>query len=589
MNRAEFEHLIATLKARIGSRSDDYEAAHDLAVLLGQAGHLKDALTYARQVTTQAPEFAEGWLNLGNLEALDGNTHDATTVLQQACRCAPDDPRMWFNLGNLLAQTNQIGASIEAFETARTLAPQEPSILASLGLAYRRYGRLEKAIETYESALALQPENTWVHSNLLVTRQYNVGETDRSLYNAHKAWGDRHVRPNDKPEYQVDKAPGAQKDRLRIGYVSGDFRKHPIGYFLLGCLTHHDRTQFEITCFSDTRSTDDMTRQIKGLADQWVETADLARDAFCERVRAAAIDVLIDLSGHFRHSRLPEFARRLAPVQATWAGYVGTTGVPTMDWIIADLIHAPDAYADHASERVVRLPANYVCYAPPSVVPDVAPLPKHMNGHITFGCFNNLAKVNTSVLEIWAKILKSVPDSVLFLKTAGLEQPDIAEHIIAQMGHFGITKNRLICEGASPHSELLETYGRVDIALDPFPYSGGLTTLEALLMGVPVITKTGATFAGRHSTSHLSAVGLTDWIATDEAGYVQTAVSHALDQAALRTLRQSLRSQLLTSSLCDQSGFTHTLERAFQEMWASPIPSGDDRGHTRIIDIPPPA
>lgn len=587
MNRAEFEQSIAALKARMGSNPDDYEAAHDLAVLLGQAGHLKDALTYARQVTAHAPDFAEGWLNLGNLEALNGNKHDAITALRHACQCSPDDPRMQFNLGNLLAQADQIGASIEAFETARAQAPQEPSILASLALAYRRHGRLEKAIETYENALALQPSNTWVHSNLLVTRQYSSGETDQSLYHAHKAWGDQHGHPNSNTEYQLGRVPGAQKARLRIGYVSGDFRGHPIGYFLLGCLAHHDRDQFEVTCFSDTRSKDDITAQMEGLADTWVETADLARDAFCERVRAAEIDILVDLSGHFRHSRLPEFAQRLAPVQATWAGYVGTTGVPAMDWLIADPVHAPDTYTDHATEHVMRLPTNYVCYTAPAALPDVAPPPIDLNGHITFGCFNNLAKINAAVIEVWAKLLTSVPDSVLFLKTAGLEQPDIAGHIVALMAGLGINKDRLILEGAAPHFDLLDAYSRVDIALDPFPYSGGLTTIEALLMGVPVVTKTGSTFAGRHSTSHLSTVGLTDWIATDDEGYVRTAVSHARDTSKFADLRQSLRPRLLASPLCDHAEFTQILERAFLEMWVVARQSGTDRGRdqARVFDI----
>lgn len=586
MNWAEFEQSMATLKARIDSKPEDHEAAHDLAVLLGQAGHLKDALTYAQQVTGYAPDFGEGWLNLGNLEALNGNKQNAIAALRQACRCAPNDPRMWFNLGNLLAQTGQIGASIEAFETARTQAPQEPSILASLALAYRRYGRLEKAVETYKNALALHPKNTWVHSNLLVTRQYSLGETDGSLYEAHKAWGEQHGHPNTNTEDQLDRVPGAKKARLRIGYVSGDFRKHPIGYFLLGCLAHHDRGQFEITCFSDTRSRDDITTQIEDLADSWIETTDLARDAFRERVRAAEIDILVDLSGHFRHSRLPEFAQRLAPVQATWAGYVGTTGVPALDWLVADSIHAPDTYADHATERVMRLPTNYVCYTPPSALPEVTAVPSDTAEHITFGCFNNLAKINASVLEVWTNLLESVTDSVLFLKTAGLEQADIAEHVVTQMAGFGIPKARLRLEGASPHRELLEAYSRVDIALDPFPYSGGLTTLEALLMGVPVVTKTGKTFAGRHSTSHLSAVGLTDWIATNDDDYLQIAASHAQDRTALRALRSSLRPRLLASPLCDQAGFTQTLEQAFQEMWANTSHSGARGDQPGVVDIP---
>lgn len=580
MSAHNLEQSISALKAHVTNNPRDHEALHDLAVLLGQAGHLNEALSFAKQVTSLSPTFAEGWLNLGNLEALTGDKESAVESLRSACASAPNDPRAWFNFGNLLAQTDRIQASITAFTKAQDLAPREPSVLASLALAYRRHGQIPRAIETYQAALALQPNNTWVHSNLLVSRQYNTGETDQSLFQAHKDWGTQHCPTNDLPD---SKRTDSEK-ALRVGYVSGDFRKHPIGYFIVGCITHHDRREFEIVCLSDTRSRDDMTTRIEALADEWIETADLGRDAFCDRVQQADIDILIDLSGHFRHNRLPEFARRLAPVQATWAGYVGTTGVTAMDWLIADHVHAPDAYGDCATECVARLPSNYVCYTPPETLPDVAPLPADTGDHVTFGCFNNFAKVNDAVLAVWAKILSALPNSTLFLKSVSLDQPDIQDHVISMMADLGIEKQRLILEGAAPHFELLDAYNKVDIALDPFPYSGGLTTLEALLMGVPVVTKTGATFAGRHSTSHLNAVGLTDWIALDEDSYVQLAVSKAQDQDALRSLRLTLRPRFLASSICNAEEFTPTLERAFKDMWKHTTHSETT---PRIVDIAP--
>lgn len=571
MSATELEQSIRALRSHVTANPDDYEAKHDLAVLLGQVGHLKEALSFARQVSEQAAGFAEGLLNLGNLEALAGDKENAVVALQKACACAPEDPRTWFNLGNMQAQTNQIGASIKSFNTAHKHAPDEPSILASLALAYRRHGQLNKAAETYQAALALQPENTWVHSNLLVTRQYSLGETDQSLFQAHAEWGAKHGQTE--PSTNMPSLP--KKKVLRVGYVSGDFRKHPIGYFLLGCLAQHDRKKFEVVCISDTRSRDDITTRIEALSDEWIETADLGRDAFCDHVRQARINILIDLSGHFRHGRLPEFARRLAPVQATWAGYVGTTGVQTMDWLIADSAHAPDGYENCATEGVIRLPENYVCYTPPDDIPDIDALPADARGHVTFGCFNNLAKVNDSVLRLWTEILNSVPHSVLFLKSADLAQHDIRDRITTLMTRLGVEDNRLRLEDASPHVELLNAYNHVDIALDPFPYSGGLTTIESLLMGVPVVTKTGDTFAGRHSTSHLSSVGLKDWISQDDDGYVHLAVSKAKDLDALGSLRHSLRQRLLASPLCDHEQFTRALEQAFIEMWTQSDRSGD--------------
>lgn len=579
MTDPKIDAAIRTLQSHVASNNTDYEALHDLSVLMGQAGHLADALHHAEQVTELAPTFAEGWLNLGNLQSLSGDKNEAIASLERACGCAPDDPRTWFNLGNLLAQADHLQDSIDALQKANALAPKEPSILASLALAYRRHNQISDAIKTYEAALALQPNNTWVHSNLLVSRQYNLGETDQSLFEAHRAWGQQHGTSQ-----QLSKRAPRSKPR-RIGYVSGDFRKHPVGYFLMGFLSHHTRDDFEVVCISDTRSTDDMTADLIANSDEWIETADLGHDAFCARVLAADIDILVDLSGHFRHSRLPEFTHKLAPVQATWAGYVGTTGVSAMDWLIADHHQAPDGYADYATERVMRLPQNYVCYTPPAVLPDVAPLPAQHQGAVTFGCFNNFAKVNDAVLQTWADILTATPGSRLFLKAATLSQAEVHADVIALLGESGVAESRITLEGASTHSALLGAYNRVDIALDPFPYSGGLTTLEALLMGVPVVTQTGATFAGRHSTSHLSAVGLEDWITTDNQSYVDLAIAKAQEIDELSKLRHKLRHKFLASPICDAAGFTRTLERAYREMWTQSVVSGDSNDAPRTLDI----
>ena len=294
---------------------------------------------------------------------------------------------------------------------------------------------------------------------------------------------------------------------------------------------------------------------------------------------------MVDLSGHLRHSRLPAFAQRAAPVQATWAGYVGTTGVALMDWLIADRHHAPDGFERWASERIMRLPHNYVCFAPPAGAPPVADLPCDTAKGVTFGCFNNLVKVNEEVLALWAKILEAVPDSRLILKCADLDQPDLRTWVRSTLSSHGVGESRIDLREKSPHVELLKTYGEVDVALDPFPYSGGLTTLEAMWMGVPVLTKTGHTFAGRHSTSHLSAAGLTDWIVKDDDAYVAAAKAKAGDRDSLRTLRQSLRERVTASPLCDAKSFTHSLERAYGEMWNHACGSGKNGTAPRIIDI----
>ncbi|MBT6088069.1 MAG: tetratricopeptide repeat protein, partial [Rhodospirillaceae bacterium] len=571
---------ITDLTEQLRERPDDAAILHDLAVLHGQAGRITDAVDFARQSVALGPTEMEAWLNLGNLESRVQNLDQAVTALTQATEIAPDDSRGWFSLGNVLALNRQRRESIVALETARDIAPNSVDVLASLALAYRKQARLDDAIKTYQAAFDLNPSNARLHSNLLVALQYQPNTTPQSLFDNHQQWSARHGTTTVPLTVANDHdAP------LRVGYVSGDFRAHPIGCFLTGVLSNHDRRAFTATCFSDTRTIDATTESLRKKSDTWLDTRGMSDDAFCELVRREEIDILIDLSGHFSHSRLTAFARKPAPVQASWAGYVGTTGLAAMDWLIADQHHTPDGYETYASELIVRLPHNYLCYAPPETAPDIASLPSLENNHFTFGCFNNFAKINDSVLSTWAEILSAVNDSRLILKTADLDQPDLCSYVVETMVKLGIDESRLDLRTASPQIELLATYNEVDIALDPFPYSGGLTTLEALWMGVPVITKTGQTFAGRHSTAHLSAVGLDDWIAESDSSYVRIATEKAIDRAALPNLRSTLRARMAASPLCNHLSFTRSLERAFQMMWADATTSGSGRDGARIVDI----
>jgi len=318
---------------------------------------------------------------------------------------------------------------------------------------------------------------------------------------------------------------------------------------------------------------------------EWINTAGLGSQAFCEALKRLDLDIAVDLSGHFRHSRLVEFSSRIAAVQATWAGYVGTTGVPTMDWLISDRTHTPDGFEANTTERIARLPGDYVCYSPPSYAPSVGALPFDQNGFITFGCFNNPSKLNESVLRAWAQIMSQLPSSRLSLQYKGFDQESVARAISGIFIEHGVSADRIEFGGNLPHAELLARYGEVDIVLDPWPYSGGLTTLEALWMGVPVLTRTGETFASRHSTAHLSNIGLADWCVPDIESYVIAAAQKARNTEALRKLRTTLRSQMNASAILDHSGFTQNLESAFATMWQHAY-GESGRSLARVIDIP---
>ncbi|MEQ9445137.1 MAG: tetratricopeptide repeat protein [Rhodospirillaceae bacterium] len=580
MTSGPTEQLIVQLRHHLKANPNDGAALQDLSVLLGQSGKLHEALELAGTAVSLLHDSVEAWLNKGNLEARIGKSKDAIRSYLSATKVAPSDARAWYNLGNILALERCGTDSISTLEIAHKLAPTSAPVLASLALAYRKQNRLSDAIHTYELAIDSEPENPHLRSNLAVTHQYQPDVSDELLYEKHKKWffsqsqvaGGRSEIPTD------------TQRPLRIGYVSGDFRQHPIGFFLNGVLECHNRDLVDVFCFSDTRALDDMTSALKQNADHWVDSVRFSDDELCRVIRQNGIDILVDLSGHFARNRLTVFAQKAAPVQVTWAGYVGTTGLATMDWLIADKIHAPMGYEAYTTERIIRLSDNYICFTPPSISPDVAPLPFDKNGYITFGCFNNLVKLNAAVLQAWTHVLRALPKSQLILKTADLDQPELCAQINASFESANIDLSRISLKPASDHIGLLRTYGEIDIALDPFPYSGGLTTLEALWMGVPVVTKTGRSFAGRHSTAHLTATGLPDWVANNDSSYIATAIAKASDTESLRELRNNLRQRLSVSALCQHIAFTQKLERAFKHMWddACAWPSHD---RPRVVDI----
>jgi predicted O-linked N-acetylglucosamine transferase (SPINDLY family) len=359
----------------------------------------------------------------------------------------------------------------------------------------------------------------------------------------------------------------ATQDRLRLGFVSPDLGPHPVGRFLIRVLESLRPLACETVCYSDRIAEDDFTRRFRSAADRWHDTNDWSDDRLSERIRGDAIDILFDLAGHTAGNRLLVFARKPVPVQITWLGYVGTTGLSAMDYILADRFQLPQKTEDAYRERVLRMPDGYVCYDPPATAPPIAPPPVLSRGFFTFGSFNNPAKIGPSVVELWARILRRIPTARLRLQFRGLSEPEMRHRFSDAFASHGIDSPRVALGGELPHGELLGAYGGVDAALDPFPYNGGLTTCEALWMGVPVITCPGETFASRHGLSHLSNVGLTETIARDLDDYVAIAVRLANDLPRLAAIRAGLRSQMAASPLCDGPRFAANLMGLLREVW----------------------
>ena len=356
------------------------------------------------------------------------------------------------------------------------------------------------------------------------------------------------------------------KASLRIGFVSGDFRSHPVGYFLESLLIELQDSSIELFAYPSVSKVDAVTSRLKPLFDMWSPLVALNDDEAAQKIHADGIHILIDLSGHTAENRLPVFARKPAPIQVSWLGYFASTGLPEMDYILGDPYVTPTAEGDHFVETIWQLPETYLCFTPPDLDLEVAPLPAYTNGFVTFGCFNNLARMTDEIVSVRAAILHAVPDSKLFLKDKQLDHESGRNRVLSRFEALDIEADRLILEGKSPREEYLECYGRVDIALSPFPYGGGTTSVEGLWMGVPVITKKGSHFLSHLGESIAHNSGLSDWIALDEEEYVTKAVAYASNLESLSELRNGIRELILANPLFDVSRFALRFEQAVRAM-----------------------
>lgn len=535
----------------------------ELGLALRRLGRLREAVKALFTAAELLPEDLTAVSNLGLL-LLDLDMADkAVPLLERAAARSPGTVALHTACGMAEMKRRRFGAAIRHFDRALTLTPSDPVVLGNLGLVRQLMGDLDGALAATDHALEVMPRRADLWSNRLMMEQYRPGVTAASLARLHALYHTRIEAP-----LATDRTPRpVGKNRpLRVGYLSPDVVRHPVGHFLAAVLPHHDPARVAVTCYADRPTGDAMTRRLKDMAAAWTPVASLDNPALAARIEADGIDVLVDLTGHTARNRLPVFACRPAPVQLTWAGYVGTTGLHAMDGLIADRWHVPEGEDDAYGERIWRVGGGhgYVAYAPPPDLPEVAPLPATANGVVTFGSFNAVTKINPEVAVLWARVLDAVAGSLLVLKTDALDDTATADRLRATLAAAGIGPERLVLLGQTPQAEHLSAYGRIDIALDTFPYSGGMTTLEALWMGVPVVTLTGATFAGRHSTSHLSVGGLADeCVATTPEDYVARAVALAADLDTLAALRGGLRARMEASPLGDRAGFTHALEDVF--------------------------
>lgn len=541
------------------------EASNNLGLALERQGALVEAVDCFRQAVAHSPGLPAIHDNLGSALQRLGKVEEARACFRSALNLQPDFLPALNNLGTSYKDAGQFSDAVSCYQRALEIQPTVPEIHNNLGLALHGQGQLDGAVACYERALQLWPDYVQARSNLLLCEQARPGVTLAGLAAAHAEWDRRHglpLRPAQPPVR--DRNP---ERRLRLGFVSADFGRHPVGWFLVGVLEQLQHHDCDVVCYCDRGETDDLTARCAAAVGTWRRVEHLSDAALAEQIQADAIDLLVDLSGRVGKNRLLTFARKPAPIQLAWIGYPGTTGLSAMDYLVADRYEVPPEAEPHYREKILRLPDGYVCYTPPADAPAVGPLPAVANGYVTFGCFNHVAKISRLVFPVWAEILRRVPGSRLMLKTRGLDRPEIRERFVERFAMQAVELDRIDLLGESPQQELFDSYNCVDLALDPFPYSGGLTTCEALWMGVPVITCPGETFAARHSLSHLSNVGLQETVTGSLAEYVERAVTLAIDTRRLAELRAGLRDRMTQSPLCDAQRFTRNLVDALRQAW----------------------
>jgi predicted O-linked N-acetylglucosamine transferase (SPINDLY family) len=479
---------------------------------------------------------------------------------------APDSVPAFLALATVLLNAGRMDDACAALRQGLNVAPDSPVLAECLAQALRDQGQIDAALAEYRRTVDLHPELPTLHSGYLHSMLYDPRATEASLLAAHAAWDQVHAAPL-RAEWQEWSNVRDPDRPLRLGFVSADFTFHPVGCFLAAVLDPLAGRGWETICYSSGLRDDLMTAQLRAAAGRWRSVQSLSDERLAERIRDDQVDILFDLSGHGPLNRLGTLARKPAPVQVAWIGYRGTTGVGAIDYLLADANLVPVGSDLHYREQVVRLPETAMCFSPPIDAPEVGPLPARTQGHVTFGSFNAPAKINLPQVALWAELMRRVPGSRLVLKHRGFDDPGAARRYREAFAAAGIEGDRLELLGLSPRSGLLAAYNRIDVALDPGPHSGSLTTCEALWMGVPVITCPGATFASRLGASHLRAAGLDELVAADRSAYADLAVQLAGDVDRLADLRQGLRSRVAHSPLCDARRFTEHLVARLREMW----------------------
>jgi protein O-GlcNAc transferase len=542
-------------------------ALSNLSVLLRRTGRLNEALGLLERSVQYFPHDVSSWSNLTNVYLDLGRIADAVGAGQKAVECGPGLPKPLCNLGWALWRANRFEEARLSLEAALALDPRDPLVWNNLGNVHQRQCRIDKAIEAYRMALDCDPGFSMAMQNIAFCMHFSDRYEPQEIAEQHFAWANMFERGENPALPKAIRRREPSRPLRRIGFVSPDLRDHPVSMFFRPLVENWPRERLALVLYSDVKAPDKTTAWYRGQADIWCDSSGLSNPQLADRVRRDEIDILIDLCGHTSGNRLLMMPLRAAPVQASWLGYFDTSGLRSVDYLIADAVCVQAGDETRFSETVVKLPFDFVCYSAPTRAPEVGPLPFDLTGTFTFGSQNQLVKVTDRVVKLWSRILLRVPHSRLLLAGKAFNDSTTQDRYRSLFAAEGIPASRLILKRGTSQEGVLSAYNELDLALDPFPCAGGTTTCEALYMGVPVVSLFGKTFAGRHSAAHLIAAGLPQFVTHNEEEYEDLAVSISKAPDSLRQLRRTLRQLLPNTPLMDGARFADYFEQALVLMW----------------------
>jgi protein O-GlcNAc transferase len=576
---AEALHLLGALASQVGRgeaavdlirqalaiEPNFPEAWSNLGKILLDLRRTDEAIGACRQAIAIAPQYADGYSKLGMALREQGQIEEAIAAFRQAINLTPEHAEAWCNLGIALGQRSRVDEAKAAYRQAIALNPGIAEAYYNLGGVLRDVGEHEEAMAAFRKAVELRPSYVEAHSSLIYTLFFHPGYDGRRIAEELGGWNRQHAEPLKRHIVPHGNSRDPER-RLRIGYVSADFNGHASALFLEPLLRSHDRTQFDIFCYAQVSKPDAWTRRFQTMSTGWMNTAGVSDEAVAEQIRRDGIDILVDLKLHTTRNRLLVLARKPAPVQATWLGYPGSTGLTTVDYRLSDpYLDPPGGDETIYSERTMRLPETFWCFDPLDERDlEVNALPAKERGVITFGSLNSFCKVNEELLRVWAEVLRAVEGArLVLLAAAGAHR----QRVVERLAREGVDGGRVEFVASMSRREYLRQYHRIDVGLDTYPCNGHTTTLESLWMGVPVVTRLGPTAMGRAGWSQLNNLGLAELAGETAGEFVRIAVGLAKDMPRLEQLRATLRGRMEASPLMDERRFARNMEAAYRQMW----------------------